>query len=261
LHDFAISGEHRRIGEARQQPSAIQGDLDTARAQRGTLQHSSQQAAANLTSLQKAKQDRAALDGQFKDLDREHGQYKLLSDLLGREGLQRHLMRQAEKAIVSYANAILDPISNGDLLLRLRGNSDGGNGNSDGDCNVGDCDGDDDNVLDLVACHNRISPNDAIPVSFLSGSQQFRVAVALALAIGQYAGGGSRVGECVIIDEGFGSLDAQGQDVMIEELKRLKGIMKRIILVSHQESFANAFPSGYRFSIHEGGTRVDRVSA
>lgn len=247
--------------EARQQPSTIQGQLDTTRAQRQALQHTSEQAAAALASLQSAKQQRDACDARYKQLDREHQHYALLSELLGREGLQRHLMRQAEQAIVNYANAILDPISNGDLRLRLRGHAHGNGESGDGHGDGATVNDDDDNVLDLVACHNRIFPNDTTPVSFLSGSQQFRVAVALALAIGQYAGGGSRLGECVIIDEGFGSLDAQGQDVMIEELQRLKGIMKRIILVSHQESFANAFPSGYRFSIQEGETRVDRVSA
>jgi DNA repair exonuclease SbcCD ATPase subunit len=88
--------------------------------------------------------------------------------------------------------------------------------------------------------------------------QRFRVAVSLALAIGQYANGRG-AGECVVIDEGFGSLDSDGQEIMIEELQRLKGIMQRIVLVSHQEAFANAFAHGYRFSLEHGQTRVSRL--
>ena len=107
----------------------------------------------------------------------------------------------------------------------------------------------------------RSAAQDAFATPFLSGSQQFRVAVALALAIGQYAGGGNRLGDCVIIDEGFGSLDHEGQVVMIQELRQLQGIMKRIILVSHQESFANAFPEGYRFGIQDGEAQVERICA
>src|SRR5205085_11291286 len=98
------------------------------------------------------------------------------------------------------------------------------------------------------------------PVGLLSGSQKFRVAVALALAVGQYANGRHRCGESVIIDEGFGSLDQDGQAVMIQELHNLKGLLKRIVLVSHQESFAGAFPEGYRFRLENGETRVERVS-
>jgi DNA repair protein SbcC/Rad50 len=236
--------------DARCEPTVIQGQLDTARAQRELSQKARQDAHNTLARLRQEKEARAAKDEQRKQLAREHEHYNLLSDLLGRDGLQRHLMREAERAIVKYANDILTPISGGDLLLRLRGNDGNGAGES----------GDDDHALDLEAYHTRISNADAIAVSFLSGSQQFRVAVALALAIGQYAGGGNRLGECVIIDEGFGSLDSQGQDVMIEELQRLQGIMKRIILVSHQESFANAFPTGIRFRLENGETRVLRLS-
>ena len=87
------------------------------------------------------------------------------------------------------------------------------------------------------------------------------MAVALALAVGQYAGGGRRLGDCVIIDEGFGSLDAQGQSVMIQELHGLTTIMKRVILVSHQKSFADAFPHGYRFALGEdGATKVSPLA-
>jgi DNA repair exonuclease SbcCD ATPase subunit len=236
--------------EARLSPAEAQQQLEAARTQRLQSQNSHQQSQQALVSLRQAKDARAEKEEQRRTLAREHGHYDQLSELLGRNGLQRYLIREAERAIVKYANDILTPISGGDLLLRLRANSE--QGQADGD----------DHALDLEAYHTRISNAEAIAVSFLSGSQQFRVAVALALAIGQYAGGGNRLGDCVIIDEGFGSLDTQGQDVMIEELRRLRGIMKRIILVSHQESFANAFPTGFRFQLNEDGeTRVSRISA
>lgn len=230
---------------ARQETAAMQAQLDAARTERLGCQKASQDAQAEQRKLEADRKARADRDTEYKRIDREHRLYQTLTNLLGRDGLQLHLMRQAEKAIVKFANDILAPISGGDLMLRLR---------------FGD-DGDSESALDLEAFHTRISEGDAIAVPFLSGSQQFRVAVALALAIGQYAGGGNRLGECVIIDEGFGSLDTQGQEVMIEELQRLKGIMKRIILVSHQESFAAVFNSGYRFRLEDGETRVSRTLA
>ena len=90
---------------------------------------------------------------------------------------------------------------------------------------------------------------------YLSGSQKFRVAVSLALAIGQYARGGQgRPIESVIIDEGFGSLDREGRDEMIDQLRALRGRLARIVLVSHQEEFAQAFPDGYQFEVKDGTT-------
>jgi hypothetical protein len=35
--------------------------------------------------------------------------------------------------------------------------------------------------------------------------------------------------------------------------------LKSILLVSHQEEFADAFPDGYRFELVDGATRVTRI--
>ena len=45
---------------------------------------------------------------------------------------------------------------------------------------------------------------------------------------------------------------------MIQELQNLRGHLHCILLVSHQEEFADAFPDGYRFELHDGATRVSR---
>ena len=95
-----------------------------------------------------------------------------------------------------------------------------------------------------------------IGVNYLSGSQKFRVAVAVALAIGRFAAGQARPLESVIIDEGFGSLDQQGRHDMIQELHALKSVLRRILVVSHQEEFFNAFSRGYKIELVDGTSRV-----
>lgn len=187
------------------------------------------------------RQQRAKLSDQYKQIDREHTRHKVLSELLGRDRLQRHLVRQAERQIVDYGNAVLDRLSGGQLFLKL----------------VGTDDGDGNKALDLE-CFNRHTGGAPINVAFLSGSQKFRVAVSLALAIGQYASRQHRPIESVIIDEGFGCLDRQGRQVMIQELQNLRGHLHCILLVSHQEEFADAFADGYRFELQDGATKVSR---
>src|SRR5436190_13216537 len=115
-----------------------------------------------------------------------------------------------------------------------------------------------DKALELEA-YNRTAGEAPIGVAFLSGSQRFRVAVSLALGIGQYASRQHRPIESVIIDEGFGCLDRDGRQVMIQELQNLRGHLKCILLVSHQEEFAEAFSDGYRFELEAGTTRVTRI--
>jgi DNA repair exonuclease SbcCD ATPase subunit len=85
------------------------------------------------------------------------------------------------------------------------------------------------------------------------------VAVGLALGIGQYASRQHRPIESVIIDEGFGCLDRNARQVMIQELQNLRGHLQCILLVSHQEEFAEAFADGYRFELADGATRVTRL--
>ncbi|OWK47409.1 AAA family ATPase [Fimbriiglobus ruber] len=188
------------------------------------------------------REQRAKLGEQWTRTDGEHNRYKTLAELLGRDRLQRHLVRQAERQIVDYANAVLDRLSGGQLFLRLVGGDDGAGT---------------DRALELEA-YNRVTGGAPINVAFLSGSQRFRVAVSLALGIGQYASRQHRPIESVIIDEGFGCLDRQGRQVMIQELQNLRGHLQCILLVSHQEEFADAFPDGYRFELNEGSTRVSR---
>ena len=98
--------------------------------------------------------------------------------------------------------------------------------------------------------------DDSIPieVAYLSGSQKFRVAISVALAIGRFAAGQARPLECVIIDEGFGSLDKEGLHAAANELNRLKQYLRRIVLVSHQEEFTDHFPVVIRLSKGEAGT-------
>src|SRR5262249_52158575 len=153
------------------------------------------------------------LQEQFLAADGLHNRYKLLAELLGPRRLQLHLVRNAERGIVDYANEVLDRLSGGQLYLRLRG--------EDSEEAV-------EKALDLE-CYNRTAGETPLGVAFLSGSQRFRVAVSLALGIGQYASRQHRPLEAVIIDEGFGCLDRQGRHVMIEELKNLRQQMRCIL--------------------------------
>jgi DNA repair exonuclease SbcCD ATPase subunit len=225
--------------EARREPAAV-AELVVAARQRGhEREQELAQARQHRDQLDALRRQRAQLIKEKLRLDGELARARTLADLLGRDRLQLHLVRRAEHGIVDHANAVLDRLSGGQLSLKLR-EGDGGAAA--------------DEPLQLDA-YNRTS-GQTIHVAFLSGSQRFRVAVSLALGIGQYASRQHRPIESVIIDEGFGCLDRQSRQVMIQELQNLSGQLRCILLVSHQEEFADAFPHGYRFELENGSTRV-----
>jgi DNA repair exonuclease SbcCD ATPase subunit len=187
-------------------------------------------------------EQRQKLQRKYLKSDNQHQLYRLLAELLGPKRLQLFLLKHAERGIIAYANAVLDRLSAGKLFLRIRGEE-------GGEPVVG-------KALVLEAFDQAAAGQAPIDVRFLSGSQRFRVAVSLALGIGQYASQQHRPIESVIIDEGFGCLDRQGRQVMIQELQNLRSHLQRVLIVSHQEEFADAFADGYRFELCDGSTQV-----
>jgi exonuclease SbcC len=227
--------------DARQEPAVIQGLLQQARQTLRGCDDDLVNARQQQAQLERAREQRQKLQQEYLEADKEYGEAKLLADLLGRDRLQLFLVRQAERQVVDHANAVLDRLSGGQLYLRLCGEADG--------------DGSTAKALELEA-YNRVTGEKPINVAFLSGSQKFRVAVSLALGIGQYASRQHRPIESVIIDEGFGCLDRQGRQVMIQELHNLREHLHCILLVSHQEEFAESFADGYHFELEGGATKV-----
>jgi DNA repair exonuclease SbcCD ATPase subunit len=237
----ALEGQLAEIPtEARQEPAHVQALLQEARQTHRTRDDELSHARQQHTLLEGHRQQREQLQQEKLEADRQLAYLKTLAELLGRDRLQLHLVRQAERQVVDHANAVLDRLSGGELYLRLCGEA-GGEGNTA-------------KALEMEA-HNRTTGEQPINVAFLSGSQKFRVAVSLALGIGQYASRQHRPLESVIIDEGFGCLDRNGRQVMIQELQNLRSHMRCILLVSHQEEFADAFADGYHFAL-QGGTTV-----
>ncbi|HEY7158864.1 MAG TPA: SMC family ATPase [Gemmataceae bacterium] len=229
--------------EARRDPATIKSHSEHAKQVEGVCTKDLDAARQTLAQLQGDRERRQKIGEDMIRVEGELRELEILTKLLGRDRLQLHLVQQAEKQVVAYANTVLDRLSGGQLDLRLKGEANGEGASA--------------KALELEA-YNRVTGEKPINVAFLSGSQKFRVAVSLALGIGQYASRQHRPIESVIIDEGFGCLDSQGRQVMIQELQNLRSQMRCILLVSHQEEFAEAFSDGYHFKLESGATRVER---
>jgi DNA repair exonuclease SbcCD ATPase subunit len=176
----------------------------------------------------------------IREAQRQADLHARLDDLLGKEGLQRELVRTAEREIVRLANDTVQNLSDGDLTVELEDEVDG-----------------DDQAFALRV--RRADGPTPIGVHYLSGSQKFRVAISVALAIGRFAAGQARRLDSVVIDEGFGSLDRDGLRAAADELNRLRQHLRRIIVVSHQEEFAGRFPVRWQLSQGENGTTATAV--
>ena len=225
--------------EARRPVAVLEPVLKQARERQQAADTQRQAAHADCVRLEQQRAQRDDVAQQLQAAERSHQFHSRLAELLGPRNLQLHLMRQAERTIVDLANDTLNGLSRGTMRLELRH----------------DDDAQSNHALDLVV-FNTATGTRPTAVALASGSQRFRIAVSLALAIGRYAGQEARRIESVIIDEGFGSLDKYGRDDMVRELDQLQQRLARIILVSHQDEFANAFSNGYNIELLDGASQV-----
>jgi DNA repair exonuclease SbcCD ATPase subunit len=216
------------VAEAEEQLAAAKQAATTADTARDAAKETADHLAGELERFRQMVE-------QINTAEKKADLHRKLDDLLGKSGLQRELVRTAERDIVRLANDTVQNLSDGDLTVELENGANG-----------------DDEAFALQV--RRADGPTPIGINYLSGSQKFRVAVSVALAIGRFAAGQARPLESVIIDEGFGSLDRDGLRCAATELNRLRQHLRRIILVSHQEEFADRFPVVIRLSHGENGT-------
>ncbi len=223
--------------EAHCSVQAIEPQLTAAQECRRQQEIAASDASKAVGKLDEAQKNRGDLEKQKLEEERLSLLYKRLATMLGKNGLQKRILSRAEEAIVELANRVLDGLSHGRSRLELRQEKDTSK------------------ALDLMA-YDKETTLRGIPIDQTSGSQRFRIAISLALAIGQYTRREARRIESVIIDEGFGSLDKTGQQNAIQELQNLQMQLARIILVSHQEEFYSPFTNRYEIQLEDGASRV-----
>ncbi len=208
--------------EAEEAQSALQRHLEDAQRRRDELW-------GKVRQLEEFRKQRTQLEAMFRDARKSVELHKRLVDLLGRHGLQAFLIDAAVDGIEQLANETLARLSGGQLQVRIDRQQ------SRGEEEI------------VIQADDLAYSDEPLDIAFISGSQKFRSSVALASAIGQYAGRGASSVRSLIIDEGFGSLDTAGLQEMIDELRNLSQVMERVIVVSHQPEFQDRtlFPTGY----------------
>ncbi len=90
-----------------------------------------------------------------------------------------------------------------------------------------------------------------------SGGEAFRVNFAIRLALSEVLAqrAGARL-QTLVIDEGFGSQDAQGRQRLIEAINLVRSDFAKILVITHIEELKDAFPSRIEVEKTEHGSTV-----
>lgn len=178
-------------------------------------------------------------DEQTKVLEttgKEYSYYDRLAIAFGRQGLIAKVIQTAQEALKIHANTTLGKLSQGNLQIELK---------------------EDDKKQELEILVRDLSQAGAPLRSFeyFSGGERIRIAISLAIAIGQCISGGRAV-DTLIIDEGFAQLDGDNRSLLVGELRRLSDDVWHgglIVVVSHQEDVCEEFGNRYRVFKDEQG--------
>lgn len=96
------------------------------------------------------------------------------------------------------------------------------------------------------------------PIATLSGGERFLVSLALALALSDYREVRMPV-ETLLLDEGFGTLDADTLDTAMAALQQLEARGRQVGLISHVEALREKIPAQIRIRPMGGGRSAVEV--
>ncbi len=197
---------------------------------RAELTESERRLAVTTAQLARLSEERKALAAnreKARESDETTALYKHLRTAFGPKGIQSLIIEQTLPEIEDRANDLLAKLSDGTMSVRLETLRDKqGGGTAE--------------TLDITISD---STGAMRPYETFSGGEAFRVNFALRIALSQLLA--ERAGvqiRTLVIDEGFGTQDAQGIERLIQAINTVQDDFDKILVVTHLEEMKDAFP-------------------
>lgn len=198
-----------------------------------------EQEVAVLASLKTKKDD---LMAKKQEKARLVSRLEMLERAFGRNGVPALLIEQALPEIEASANRILDQLSKGSISLTFATQRERKNKKEEGAIQT----------LDILLT----DASGTREYELFSGGEAFRINFAIRLALSQALAkrAGARL-QTLVIDEGFGSQDADGRQRLIEAINQvmqtdsqLEGDnpvsdIRKILVITHLDELKDAFPA------------------
>ncbi|MFA5932689.1 MAG: SMC family ATPase [Microgenomates group bacterium] len=191
---------------------------------------------AQLEKTQKIKMDEKA------SLKAEKASYEELALAFGKKGIQAMIIENAIPEIEDEANKLLDKLSDGRMKIRLETQRETKTKVSGGEKGIVE-------TLDIIISDEM----GERPYEAYSGGEQFRVNFTVRLALSKLLThrAGAKL-QFLVVDEGFGTQDAQGRARIVEALDAIKNDFEKILVITHLEELKEEFPT--RIEVSKGAT-------
>ncbi|HNR02149.1 MAG TPA: SMC family ATPase [Anaerolineaceae bacterium] len=173
---------------------------------------------------------------------------KTLERAFGKDGIPALLIEQALPDIESHANEILDRLSSGSMSISFETQREFKDKKRE----------DRRETLDILIR----DPAGERPYELFSGGEAFRVNFAIRLALSRVLAhrAGARL-QTLVIDEGFGSQDADGRQRLVEAINLVGAEFEKILVITHLEELKDAFPARIDVTKTPSGSMVEVMVA
>lgn len=233
---LTIAGEEKEILELR---SRLQGyeqvtrevneltlDLYSSRKKEKEAIERRARADEMLKRLEKLADDRAKVNADFQKSASEKDIFEELAMAFGKKGLQAMVIDTALPELEEEANRLLGAMSDGRMSVRF-------------DTQKSNKRGDTVETLDLLIADEAGSRS----YDLFSGGEAFRVNFAIRVALSKLLArrSGAQL-RTLIIDEGFGTQDAQGRERLVEAIRSIEQEFERVLVITHIPELKDVFP-------------------
>lgn len=198
-----------------------------------------------LYDIETAKVEKKEYVKEIEDTRKVIADYKTLENAFGKNGIPALLIEQAIPQIEDKANDILERLSGGEMSVEFVTQKEYKSKDALRE------------TLDIMIQDS----SGARDYEMYSGGEAFRVNFAIRLALSSLLANraGSRL-QTLIIDEGFGSQDANGRDRLIEAIASVRKDFKKILVITHVEGIKDAFSNQLLVEKTKNGSQIRRLA-
>ena len=202
-----------------------------------------QQAVAVLKEQRKRK---LQFESEINEKNLHISRLKMLDIAFGKDGIPALLIEQSLPQIEEQANEILDRLSNGGMSVSFETQREYRDKKRE----------DKKQTLDIIIRDGAGSRE----YELFSGGEAFRINFAIRLALSRVLAqrSGARL-QTLVIDEGFGSQDAEGRQRLIEAINLVSPDFEKILVITHLEELKDAFPSRIEVTKTLSGSSVEVI--
>jgi exonuclease SbcC len=179
-----------------------------------------------LESLAFQEGERARLVEQRTRLQEERGVYSELALAFGKKGIQAMIIESVIPELEQEANALLARMTDNRMHLKLETQRDTRQGNTIETLDI--------KIADELGTRN---------YELFSGGEAFRANFALRVALSKLVArrAGAQV-QLLVVDEGFGTQDAEGLERLVEAIKAIQDDFKKLLVITHIPEMKEVFP-------------------